>query len=535
MAGLDTPRSLAIAMMVKHGEWAQIMQLDCDPLRYLSAEAYLRDTAATDFLRKLEVTVPGLDPDLAARHSWWEAEKQCFLTNRRLYEIMDFGTLGGLPIDPALSAFIRQVRKNVAWLIGDKPPELPRGRFGPGATMSDTARRTTVPHKMSSSPTLTSSALYYSVPWTGTAWASACGKRGDGLSVVKGNSFFTVPKTAKTHRPCAKEPSVNSFYQLGMGRVLRSRLKSRGFDLEHGQDVHRRVACAASISGEFCTIDLSSASDTVCKSLVKLLLPEAWFEELDALRSHQTFIDGKWVLLEKFSSMGNGFTFELETALFCAISMAACSDTIGAQVYVYGDDIIVPVGRARDVLGALSFFGMTPNKSKTFVTGPFRESCGGDFFEGKPVRAHFLKEVPNEPQQYISLANGIRRLSRQLGEGSRLYWDLQRTWFVCLDLLPSDIRRCRGPEALGDVVIHDERERWTTRWRNCIRYVRSYRPARFQRVSFDRFDPDVQFAAALYGVTLEGPIKAWREGLDRRGINLRDGVLGYKVGWVPFS
>jgi hypothetical protein len=563
-------------MLFEAGEMGQLAQLALDPTRYRTASEYFKDAVATDLLRKLQVTHPDLDPEAAAIAKWYEAEAQCFATNRRLFEIIDFGTLLGAPLDPNLSEFIRKVQKNVRLLIGEAPPSVVDGRFGPGATLSDGSRFTTVPNKMSTSPTLTRSALFYLVPWTGTYWATACAARADDVRFVEGNHFFTVPKDAKVHRSCAKEPSVNGFYQLGFGRVMKKRLKTRGLDLQHrevprvpkplskftqapwasqpgdgygldlrhGQDVHRQVACAASKSGESCTIDLSSASDTVSKSLVKLLLPPAWFAALDDLRSPKTYIDGKWVVLEKFSSMGNGYTFELETTLFAAISMAVTSGSPGVDVFVYGDDIIVPTEHSSAVLGALRFFGMTPNVRKTFTAGPFRESCGGDYFNGYSVRAHFLEHFPHEPQQFIAFANGIRRISRQFDEMRCPMPHLRRTWFMCLDELPTHIRKCRGPEHLGDLVIHDDEDRWTTRWRSSIRYLRVYRPLRAQGYAFARFDPDVQFAAALYGVTFnDGPIlgpqgrlrKKWPEGIDYRQCDIRDTVSGYKVGWASYS
>lgn len=538
MAGLNCARSVTVSMLIRAGEWAQLVKLQCKPSDYCDAESYLRSAAATNFLKKLDGTIPGVDPEAAAIEKWWAAEKQCFNTNRRLNELLDFGTLAGAPANERLLEFVEQLKKNVQWLVGYGPSPIFQGAFGPGATISDHHLRTSVMHKMSTIPTFTPSAWPYLVPWTGTKWAEAVARRGEVSQSVRGNKFFTVPKEATIRRSCAKEPSINGFYQLGLGREMRSRLKERGIDLDNGQDVHRQVACVASESDEFCTIDLSSASDTVCTALVRAVLPSKWLHCLEDLRSPLTQIGKRWVLLEKFSSMGNGFTFELETTLFTAISMTAAGLTPGKDLWVYGDDIIVPKRSAHDVLWALKFFGFTPNLAKTFVEGPFRESCGGDFYDGVPVRAHYLKELPSEPQQYIALANGIRRLSLQLGLGSQLYRDLRKAWFRCLDQIPSTIRRCRGPVQLGDLVIHDDEAHWVTRWRaSGIRFVQVYRPARFRGVGFTRFDEHIQFAAALYGVLLypRDPSPRWKPGYDGRQLILRDGVEGYKVGWLPFS
>lgn len=539
MEGLDSPRSLSVAILMRHGEWDQIMRMTCDPHLYIEAAQYYKDACATDLLRKLECEIDGIDPEAAAVEKWWLAERKCFDTNRQLNEIFDFGTLNGVPVRSGIIEFFSDVKKNLVWLLGDSPPSSFDGAFGPGATLSDGARTCSVLHKMSSRPTLTSSALYYLVPWTGTKWAAANAARGEDLSFVSGNKFFTVPKTALVRRSCAKEPSLNSYYQLGLGRVMRGRLKGRGIDLDDGQDIHRRVACEASKSDAFCTIDLSSASDTVCTALVRHVLPPGWFYHLQDLRSRTTEIGGRRVVLEKFSSMGNGFTFELETAIFTAIALSVAPWLRpGVDLFVYGDDIIVPKDVGSDVIWALKFCGFIPNPEKTFVTGLFRESCGGDFFGGAPVRAHFLKKEPNEPQEYISLANGIRRLITNFGEDSAVSIRLRRSWFAVLDCIPTAIRRCRGPEILGDLCIHDEEKRWRVRWRSSqIRYVQVYRPAKYLTVQLARFDPDIQLAAALYGVTLypRNPKPGWPTGYDGRGVILRDGVKGHKVGWVPCS
>ncbi|DAD50686.1 RNA-directed RNA polymerase [ssRNA phage SRR6960799_21] len=544
MEGLGSPRSLTVAILLRYNEWDQLLKLSCDPHQYTDYLQYYRDTCATDFLRKVECKVPGIDPEAAAKEKWWEAERACWCTNRRLNSIFDFGTdLNGLPVPERILEFFQDVKRMVEWLIGDGPPSSFDGRFGPGATLSDRAEQTTVPHKMSSSPTLTSSALYYLVPWTGTKWAAACAARGERFQIANGNKFFTVRKTALTHRSCAKEPSINGYFQLGLGSVARNRLRSRGIDLDNGQDLHRRVACEASITGGSCTIDLRSASDTSCTSLVRNVTPRKWLAHFEDLRSRTTLIDGKEVVLEKFSSMGNGFTFELETTLFAAIVLAVAPWlTPGVDMFVYGDDIIVPTDVSEDVIWALKFCGFTPNLDKTFVTGPFRESCGGDFFLGKPVRAYFLKEFPSEPQQWISLANGINRVIENVRDDPNLHHALRRSWFRVLDALPTNVRRCRGPISLGDLVIHDAEERWQTRWRSSqIRYVQVYRPARYRKVSFARFDADIQLAAALYGVVLSPQkvsprvLRHWPEGYDNRGLIPRDAVTGYKVGWVPFS
>lgn len=534
MEGLACPRSLGVKILIECGEWRQLAELRCDPRQYGTPDAYFRAASATEFLRKCpDLPLEGVNRREAALSKWWKAERQCFRTNARLAPFVGRGVFGH-QVDERVHQFIAGVRKRVWRVLGSKPPSELSPKLGPGATQSDRSGFTTVPDKFTSAITMTPSAWPFVVPWLGTKWGQAHVKLGLSGSEIRGNAYFTVPKTAMTDRSCGKEPSLNGAYQLAIGQAIRARLYRRaGIDLDHGHIEHGKLAREGSLTGCYATIDLESASDTVADNLVKLLLPPAWYDLLDSLRSPMTSVDGRWVKLEKFSSMGNGFTFELETLLFWAISSECQVPWLEHEVRVYGDDIIVPTSSAKDVVSALTYFGFSCNKEKTFVEGAFRESCGSDYFQGVAVRPYYLEGYPNEPSEWIALANGIRRLANQDSRFPRRWSDLRRSWFRTLDNLPSNIRRLRGPTALGDVVIHDDEEHWQTRWRsNCIRYLRVYRPRALTRVRWEGFAYEVQFAAALYlaGKGRSGPTR------DPLG-NLvpREPVLSHKVGWLAFS
>lgn len=547
--GIATPVALACKTAVKELRWDDLASMRVDPGKYSTPDSYLLDVAAVSLLRKMQDLPTSFDRAAKARENFWLAERECWRTNERLQPYLRD------PREWAGEAVVRDLldraRKIVVSIIGHAPPPLVEGRFGPGATYGDKGLWTTVPDKMSSDPTLTGPCYPWLFQWAGTAWASACAHGSKSPSFVRGNRFTTVPKDCEKDRGIAVEPSINLFYQLGLGRAIRACLRRAGLDLANGQDLHRQVACVASIRRHLATIDLSNASDTVCSTLVRLLLPWRWFEALESLRSPRTLIENRWVVLEKFSSMGNGFTFELETLIFLAISKAAvemqgCKARIGSDVFVYGDDIIVPTEGAECVLAALKWTGFSANARKTFVEGPFRESCGGDYFNGSAVRPHFIEEAPNEPQEFISLANGIRRLAIQAG-GGQMDPRFLSAWFAVLDAIPVQIRKLRGPPALGDLVIHDDESKWQVRKRSGIRFVRCYRPARFRKVSWAHFRAPVVLASAVYGTgdgsskkslvdSLNGKVRKEGDYLrDTSGVTPRDSVIGYKVGWVPFS
>lgn len=534
---VGTPRALAVKLLVHHGEWAQLQELRMrEPWTYDGPDEYWRDALVTDILRKCDLD-SGVDREAAAEATFLLCEKQCHSTNVRLSRFLDSTLFLEDSLDERVYDFIGRWRKNVADILGTLPSYL-TPRFSGGATYADSGKLITIPDKMSSTPTITEPARCLLPFWAETLWASALVTErpwGSDPKTVRGNIFFTVPKDGKTFRGCCKEPSLNVAFQLDVGRLMKSRLHRIGIDLRSGQQLHRQLAREASVTGDLATIDMSNASDTLCRVLVKLVLPDQWHELLNSLRATHTRMKRQWYRLEKFSSMGNGFTFELESLLFATLARSVIIDAGGDPdlVKCYGDDLIVPAVHYRDVTAALRMFGFTPNMKKTFAEGPFRESCGGDFFDGTPVRAHFLKELPDEPQKWIALANGLRRVAFANADGGPRWALVRRAWLRCLDPIPIAIRRCRGPEHLGDVVIHDEPRFWEyvnfeekrsprrppdyhPSWERS--FIRAYMPVP-SVLPWHHWLPAVQLASCTLG-------------LPSRGITPRGGVDGYRIGVV---
>jgi len=492
---IGSPRALSVSILIKYGEWDQLASLKLNPEHYSSSDALLKDTLVTELLRKCEDLPTSFDRKAVSEENFVKAEQQCFRSNvllERLLYPSDFIHTASTVRSRSVFERARQIVQDV---LGPFPSRLIDGRFGPGATFADKGGRSTIPDKMSSGPTLTASAWTSLSSWRSTAWARACAVEARSTVVVRGNRFSSVPKDCTKNRGIAVEPSINVFYQLAVGRLIRERLCRLGIDLNEGQDTHRRLAREASTEGHLATLDLSNASDTICRNLVEFLLPPSWFQVLNDLRSPGTTFRGGFHYLEKFSSMGNGFTFELETLIFQSLVLACCELTVSDPfVSCYGDDLIFPTSCSDNVIAFLKLSGFEVNRRKTFTSGRFRESCGGDYFDGDPVRGHYLKQYPTEPAHFIALANGLKRAS------GPLFHLVYRAWRKCLDRLPVQIRACRGPSALGDLVIHDHEQRWHYRCRNSIRYFRVWRPARYRKVSWRHFSPDVTLASAVYGV-----------------------------------
>jgi hypothetical protein len=184
------------------------------------------------------------------------------------------------------------------------------------------------------------------------------------------------------------------------------------------------MAKLGSMDGSFATIDLESASDSISMTLCEKVLPRILFSWLKLTRSPFTTLpSGEQVKLEMVSSMGNGFTFPLQTLLFASI-VDACYRLKGLTLFdgrtgtrnfsVFGDDIIVRKDCYELVTHALELFGFRVNKEKSFNSGYFRESCGEDYYRGHNVRGVYLQSLKT-PSDIYSAINRLVRWSAKSG------------------------------------------------------------------------------------------------------------------------
>lgn len=289
------------------------------------------------------------------------------------------------------------------------------------------------------------------------------------INIVDGNRITFVPKSALTERTIAIEPAMNLYLQLGVDGYIRRRLKRWGVDIDD-QTKNQKLARLGSSTGEFATLDLAAASDTISTKVCEKLLPSSWYNHLLKLRSPVGSLDDEKVSYEKISSMGNGFTFALETAIFTALVYAVQIESKGQynpeRCAVYGDDLIVPTNEAARVVEVLNLAGFAINHEKSFFEGPFRESCGADWFQGRAIRPILLKADPNS---VMSLWVDINRLKRHLA----LRFDIQESQTIAkmVTWIPDKFRGCVGPlsDENFDSYLHISNAP-TGQWKNC-RYV----------------------------------------------------------------
>lgn len=440
----DSPRSLAVFMLVKHEEWKQLMALECDPLHYNTVDGFRMDYQCTEMLKKCPRVPLGIDRAEVAIRKFEEAEVICKETNARLE----------LPIPPDFRGPIHHAREIAYAVLGPltgEDLELCESRmgFGPGSTTSVsgvvTRGRKFSTRVVDSTPRVMDFGLHC-LP---AGWR----KNVLGFRPVHASKLITVPKNAKTDRVICVEPDLNIFVQLGIGRLIKSKLKRSGLDLTRGQEVNRFLASKAE-DWDLTTMDLSMASDSISRGIVWLLLPDRWCNLLEFARVDKTAcaLNGKTYELEKWSSMGNGYTFELETLLFWSI-VRGCLRHLGISekmAVAYGDDLIFPSQATDLVTRTLNFLGFKVNTEKTFGKGPFRESCGTDWFMGRDVRPVFLRSTHHDFSTVCYIyGNAISRAAgRPLGDWYRDSRFLP-AWLRCFTAPPPSHRH-RIPRGFGD-------------------------------------------------------------------------------------
>lgn len=497
LADLDTPRALTVKLLVKYGEWDQVATLSLDPRLYLDADSFARDLQATDLLRKAPLPTK-LDRRANAIKAWEEAEDACFRSNEYFDQLWRIGE----PKNALARKFCGLVKKLLGRWLGPLPSEL-EGGFGPGTCVEYEGRDPTVLDKVYLTPTTTPSCAalfrwhYDRTLWGADRWKNRLGAPG----TSPGNRFTTVPKDGKTDRPISIEPVGNLWLQLGIGRYLKQRLRAVGLppyspeerELFPGytwkrpdaQSVHRELLRTSS---GWATIDLTSASDMLSRGLVQAVLPSDWFALLDDCRSHKTLINGTPRILEKFSSMGNGFTFELESLIFAALVQVACGLTAGRDLYVFGDDIIVPERCFDTACAALKWAGFVPNMKKSFGTGLFRESCGANVFDGRDVTPVRIKGPIEDPAALVALHNALFKQ----GFASR------RTLALLRKRIPRRLQ-VAGPEHLGDVVLHGLPWAPHIHGDNNIRWVWGLSVKPEVEIPLERWSPELHMVALLLG------------------------------------
>lgn len=266
-----------------------------------------------------------------------------------------------------------------------------------------------------------------------------------------------VNKTFKSLRMIVPNTALGGLYSNGLGVVLVQRLKDSGYDVKVLPDVHKKLAQVASRTGDSATVDQSLASDNITTELVELLFPFRWAKALMKGRIGTLVVNGDRIETKTMSTMGIGFTFPLQMLVFLGLTHACLSlyqESVGKvrnpRISVFGDDLICPVEIKTLLTETFSQLGLVFNEDKSFWIGPFRESCGGDYYRGLDVRPAYLPRWEGKPRKRLVEAylyksfNAVKRR-----------WDVEELPSVFRFILSCITEYCRGepfvvPPSYGD-------------------------------------------------------------------------------------
>lgn len=240
-----------------------------------------------------------------------------------------------------------------------------------------------------------------------------------------------VPKDSRGPRIISCEPKELMYIQQGVSKHLVHYVEKHRYTQGHvnfsDQSINAELALTNSETRELATLDLSDASDSVSVKLLTRLFPERVCKKWLALRSMATQLpDGTEIALEKFAPMGSAMCFPVEALTFWALAVGVIwnhtNDLPGAlkDVYVYGDDIIVPNTYVLMVVRTFMDAGLKVNLQKSFAgeLEPFRESCGCDAYNGHDVTPLRVRKLPPQrPSDGLSLVAYCSYTSQALAKG----------------------------------------------------------------------------------------------------------------------
>jgi hypothetical protein len=471
---LDSDEEALLTQIIRDRDFDAYLQLDdvwgLQKINVLPPELYSSDQNSAKYqlaslIKKFQFPSDKTLRQEAAFEKFEAAEEQCFAFNATGFNALCSGSEFTADVLTYARGFLLK-------LLGDSCPTkeiLTRwSRHGPGANL-DTSKNSGIYFKYDQWPySCTQRALPYAqfLIATDKRWLGALEDSyrtrfkipkyrilnqqkfwEDVFNVVEGNKIAFVPKSAVIDRTIAIEPSMNLMLQLGVDGYIRSRLKRFGLDLD-SQKVNRDMAELGSLvdsNDSFVTLDLAAASDTISLKVCEMLLPPNWYDYLLKLRSPTGTISGKKFSYEKISSMGCGYTFVLESAIFAALVYAAHKaanyDCVFSEdAIVYGDDIICRKGPSSFVLKALNLGGFKINTDKSFFEGPCRESCGSDWLMGRDIRPISVKTLPaSAPELFVDRNRLKRYMALMFGITNSHVVQLLDSW------IPPKLKGVRGP------------------------------------------------------------------------------------------
>jgi hypothetical protein len=259
---------------------------------------------------------------------------------------------------------------------------------------------------------------------------SASAPMGDRLTNHEPASrLIAVPKTVKGPRLIAAEPVAHQWCQQLILRFLFEQCETlfRGSFIDFkDQSKSGEMVLQASLDGSLATVDLSDASDRLsCWTVERIFRRNpSIVSALHAARTRYLRDEisdvPDFLKLKKFASQGTATTFPVMSITMLCIALGASLEgavtweniwKLRDQVRVFGDDIILPTHGYSRLMVAMDLLQLKVNRTKSYVAGRFRESCGTDGYAGYNVTPVKPKSItadnPSEVQSLIDMSNNL--------------------------------------------------------------------------------------------------------------------------------
>lgn len=391
-----------------------------------------------------KLPVPGIDRESAAYQLWNNDEHRCKRTNQKLVAYRN-RFLAGRKTLPWMRE-VQRMREFCAYVLGEQPDldaVKAMSKYGPGASVGVRGDATHYANKVLSWD-CTSGCVDLAVdalaldkgawevfgfdPRESTNPSAIDGFKREARklvldSVCNHDTLIFIFKNAKALRSITVQPTLSGMVQLGIDAVVKQLLLERAnIDLTD-QSLNRRLAFLGSRDwltdpNPWCTIDKKSASNLIAKLLPGFVLPGAWSKLLWSTRSplYQTppAMGGDIRQYEMYAGMGNGTTFGVESLFFLAAAYAVSEVDEPSALRrdrffsIFGDDLLIRQGHAAKYIEFIEYLGFRINHDKSFISGPFRESCGADYWNGINVRPAYVRgDGMLEPLELIGVHNTL--------------------------------------------------------------------------------------------------------------------------------
>lgn len=252
------------------------------------------------------------------------------------------------------------------------------------------------------------------------------------VSVKRQCEVLFVPKNADGPRVISRENPFDIRLQMAYqdwAACTFSRV-TNGHVQFSDQSVNKALAQIGSLDGSYGCADLKDASDRVSYRNAFRVFRDCpgvtWF--FKNTRSTHYYMNGHISELKKLSNMGSGLTFPTMSMYIYLASIVGCIRVrytgarhiknipgidaiwreIASGIHVYGDDICFKSHLKEGVFFGLENTGLAINHKKTHYSGPFRESCGGDYVLGQDVTPVRLKLMNSNIEKCDALGHALR-------------------------------------------------------------------------------------------------------------------------------